>query len=76
MSAQIMLQAQKTTLICIDFVEYRLFVGLVYYVPVPVNSYGHVGMLPPFYETSTQHCDVMTRNVFNTITMHINNWMV
>ena len=27
---------------------------------VPVNSYGHVGMLHPFYGTSIQNKDVMT----------------
>ena len=27
---------------------------------IPVNSNGHVGMLPPFYGTFTQHLDVMT----------------
>ena len=27
---------------------------------VPVNSNGHVGTLPPFYGTFTQHLDVMT----------------
>ena len=27
---------------------------------VPVNSYGHVGTLPPFYGTFTQNQDVIT----------------
>ena len=29
---------------------------------VPVNSYGHVGTLPPFYGTFTQIEDVITSN--------------
>ena len=28
---------------------------------VPLNSYGHVGALPTFYVTSTQHQDVKTQ---------------
>ena len=27
---------------------------------IPVNSYGHVGTMPPFYGTSSQLWDVMT----------------
>ena len=34
-------------------IEFVCLFELILYVPV--NSYGHVGMLPPFYRTFTQH---------------------
>ena len=36
-------------------VIFCLFVMSELMLYVPVNSNGHVGMLPPFYGTSTQH---------------------
>ena len=35
-----------------------IFTGFMLYIPV--NSYGHVGTLPPLYETFSQNSDVMT----------------
>ena len=37
--------------------DFFLFELILY---VPVNGYGHVGMLPPFYGTLTLHDDIMT----------------
>ena len=44
----------------IHFIHF-LFVCLFELIfDVPFNSNGHVGTLPPFYGTFTQHYDVMT----------------
>ena len=44
------LHLSKVVLKCAAMFEFRL--------SVLVNSYGYVGMLPPFYRTSIQHSDV------------------
>ena len=40
--------------------EYVCLFGLL--LNAPVNSYGHVGKMPPFYGTFTQNEDVMISN--------------
>ena len=43
--------------------EQKQFVSLFeMMLNIPVNSYGHVGTLLPFYRTFTQNEDVMTSN--------------
>ena len=44
------------------FIDLMNLFGL--WFSVPVNSYGHVRTLPPFYETSIQHKDVMTPEMY------------
>ena len=40
---------------------------------VPVNSYGHVGALPPFYGTLTKNEDGMTTKTFLKITTQVSH---
>ena len=55
----------RNFLFCLFVCLFVCLFELILYVPV--NSYGHVGTLPPFYWTSTQHQNIMTPKMcFNT----------
>ena len=49
---------QHEVVVCSCMLFYFCLFELMLYVPV--NSYGHVGMLHPFYGTFNQNKDVMT----------------
>ena len=66
------------------YINYMFYFEIHYYckdkalfelmLTVPVNSHGHDGTLPPFYETFTQNEDVMTsKNCFKYISPNYTN---